>query len=369
MAPIPRWSRLVVARAAAIVAAVIVAASGAGPQAQGRLWANREGSAADRGLDRTLPDVATRLVAIERAQAAALGALARGGPIDEPSLVQRLVARIDRPAPAAQSDTEADRAYAQLGSRTATVLRRGHAFYRDVLAVYADVPPSGRRQAIDAALVRYRGDPGHALPSAAKDLTILYDHPFTSFEPPRPGETEPRRNLPYPRLTGTIWAMHWYELAVQEALEPTDPVARTRALALVAERFGRKLTGTVAPDAPPSELPLAPSIAPGLVALHEGAAAVVDNRNMLVDVIAETLVRATGPARQAGVARAVSEFLRRDFRCVQVDEWVTTALRHSIFEQGGPALGTMKGNERNSFFGAHAQHFGPKRALPPCDPE
>jgi hypothetical protein len=39
------------------------------------------------------------------------------------------------------------------------------------------------------------------------------------------------------------------------------------------------------------------------------------------------------------------------------------ALRHSIFEQGGPALGTMTANERNN--SGHFQHSRSGKAMPP----
>jgi hypothetical protein len=65
----------------------------------------------------------------------------------------------------------------------------------------------------------------------------------------------------------------------------------------------------------------------------------------------------------------IEQFTNRRYRCVQVDEWIVVALRHSIFAQGGPALGTMNGYERNGFSGVHGQHYGPRRLPPPCDPE
>ena len=64
---------------------------------------------------------------------------------------------------------------------------------------------------------------------------------------------------------------------------------------------------------------------------------------------------------------AVAQFIDRQYRCVQVDEWIVVALRHSIFDQGGFALASMSGYERNAF--GHGHHYGVKRAPPACDPE
>ncbi len=57
------------------------------------------------------------------------------------------------------------------------------------------------------------------------------------------------------------------------------------------------------------------------------------------------------------------QFTDRRYRVVEVDDWITMALRHSIFAQGGPALGTMTQSERNS--AGHLQHFGAGRASIP----
>ena len=207
------------------------------------------------------------------------------------------------------------------------------------------------------------------LPDAAKDMTILYDHPYTSFIPPTPPATEPRRKLAYPTLTGFVWSAHWYELAALEPLESFgDPAARDRDLATVAERLKRKLSFGKPPDAFPGELPLAPAIAPGLVALHERAASIIDNLNVMQDVLLDILVRSDVPNLRATVNEVVGEFTNRQFRCVSSDEWIVVALRHSIFEQGGPAVGTM-GYERNAFSGGHGQHYAVRRAPPPCSPE
>ena len=139
-----------------------------------------------------------------------------------------------------------------------------------------------------------------------------------------------------------------------------------RGLTTVADKFQRKLTGTKAPDAYPSELPLAPSIAPGFVSLHEKSAAVIDNLNMMLDIVADVLVHPAVPDRKKAVDDVIAQFTERTYRCVIADEWVTMALRHSIFEQGGPALGNMTANERNGG-GGHMQHFSGRRTITPCE--
>ena len=103
--------------------------------------------------------------------------------------------------------------------------------------------------------------------------------------------------------------------------------------------------------------------------MHSGAASIVDNVNMMLNVLTDVLVHAAVADRQPAVNEVITQFTDRQYRCVQADEWILVALRHSIFAQGGPALGTMTRDERNAFSGNHGQHYGPRRAPPPCEAE
>ena len=322
-------------------------------------------------LERIAPDLHARLVGLERAQGVLFGALVAGkGKVDEADLFQRMNRRFADQAASARPDPEADKGFAALGAPGDAVIRRAYAFQREVAAVFASMPPHERKAGLDAAVARYRRRPDLALPDAAKDMTMLYDHPYTSFIPPTPPYTEPFRKLAYPTLTGFAWSAHWYELAALQPLETFgEPAARDRDLSAVADRLTRKLSFGTPPDAFPTELPLAPAIAPGLVALHERAAAVIDNLNLMQDVLTDVLVRSDVPNPVAVVNEVVAQFINRQYRCVQADEWVVVALRHSIFEQGGPALGTMLENERNAFSGGHGQHYAIRRPPPACDPD
>ena len=322
-------------------------------------------------LERIAPELNGRLVGLERAEGVLFGALVAGtGQVDEAALFRSMGRRLTDTAASARPDPEADKGFAALGAPAGTIIRRGYAFQREVAAIFASIPPGDRKALLDSAVERYRSRPELSLPDAPKDMSILYDHPYTSFVPPTPPATEPSRNLRYPSLTGFVWSAHWYELAALEPLETFgDAVARDADLRTVHERLTRKLSFGTPPDAFPTELPLAPAIAPGLVALHERSAAIIDNLNIMQDVLIDVLVRGDEPNRLGTVRQVVAQFTDRQYRCVQDDEWIVVALRHSIFEQGGPALGTLKENERNAFSGGHGQHYAVRRAPLPCSSE
>ena len=338
-----------------------VAFGAASPTAQ-----SAPGETQDASLEQIAPAVHARMVGQERAQGLLFQTLAtRKGRLAEQDVRQRMARPLSETALGAALVPNADTGFDALGPRAAQLIRRGFAFQRDVVAIYAGRSPADRKAALDAALRRYQDGAGPTVADAAKDMSILYDHPYTSFVPPVPPEAEPHRELTYPTLTATMWAARWYGLAV---LEPLEEFAagpdRDRGLATVAERLRAKLS----PDAAPTELPLAPAIAPGLVALHERSAAVIDNLHMMLDVLADVLVHPAVTNRRAAVDTVIEQFSDRQYRCVQADEWIVVALRHSIFAQGGPALATMTSRERNAFSGVHGQHYGPRRMPPPCEP-
>ena len=198
-----------------------------------------------------------------------------------------------------------------------------------------------------------------SLPDVPKDMTILYDHPYSSIVVALPGA--PKRKTP--RLKGAVWAATWHQLAAGEPLELMAGVDRARGLKVVTDRFHRKLTDGAPPHTFPSELPLAPSIAPELVTTHLRTAAIIDNLNMMHAVLADVLEHPKVTGVRAAIDQVVEQFTSRTYRVVDVDDWIRMALRHSIFEQGGPATGVMTVSDRNS--SGHLQHLGGARgALP-----
>ena len=125
------------------------------------------------------------------------------------------------------------------------MIRRAQAFHREALAILATVDKAERVRALDDAVDRYLSRPAVALPDVPKDMTILYDHPYTSIVVDVPGA--PRRKTP--RLRGFVWATNWLQLAAEEPLDlSADADARRRDLQIVMDRFRRKLDYGKAPE-------------------------------------------------------------------------------------------------------------------------
>ena len=242
-----------------------------------------------KSLEQLAPELNARLMALERAQGVLLGALIKGnGTVNEADVLRSMTRRASDLSSLTRPDVEADRGFDALGAQAAAIIREAHTFHREVLAIIGSLEPSQRKAALAAAVQRYKGGPA-TLADAPKDMGILDHHRYTSFVAPQPPATEPTRTLKYASLTGFTWAAHWYELAAVEPLEAGDMAVRARALATIADRFSRKLSAGAPLDGYPTELPLAPAIAPGLVASSERAAAIIDNLNMMLSVIQDVL--------------------------------------------------------------------------------
>ena len=263
----------------------------------------------------------------------------------ELELVERLTALVSGEGQGDEVAEEAAAGYAVLGPRAAAIIARGNAFYREVLGILADRSVTDRQAELTAAVERYRSKPEIALPAAPKNMDILYDHPYAlDF---RTGYTD---------LDGVIWAGHWLDLAASEPL--TDFAEQDRRLAgidTVTNRYFAKLSYGEPPEFFPSELPLAPSIAPGLIFLSPQSAMIWDNLSMMQEVLADVLASPDVKDVQAAVDEAVSWFMDPVNGVTDQDFWEIMALRHGIFFQGGYPIAVMTESERN--LGGHAAHM------------
>lgn len=237
-----------------------------------------------------------------------------------------------------------------LGDRAASVIRYGRAFQREVLGILADGDTADTGTRLDEAVRRYRTRADLALSVEPKNMDVLYDH----------GAALEFRTR-YPRVGGFLWAGHWYRLAVTEPLTDLPPgPERAAGVDTVATRYFAKLAESDPPDAFPTELPLAPAIAPGLVWASPEAAAVFDNLSMLQEVLADILASTPMVERPAAIASTVDFFVTSGVGETDRITWETMALRHGIFFQGGFPLAVMTRSERNAHgHGAHMRSGAP----------
>ncbi len=301
-----------------------------------------------QALQESHPELLERIRRIEWRQARLFEALTGAGDVPSETFESEWMLELLGPSGDALVEGEP---FSLLGPRAAEVVRWTHAFQREVLAILANPQVSNRSAALATAVDHYRSRPSAALPGVPKDMDVLYDHQYAlGF---RTG---------YSNLSGLTWAGHWLRLAATEPLTDLPPgPARDAGVDTVSLRYEAKLSNGEPPQAFPSELPLAPAIAPGLIWLSPESAMIWDNLSMMLEVFADVFAS----AERANVPRAIDAtvdfFLDPETAVTDRDEWEIMALRHGIFFQGGYPLAVMTQNERN--MSGHAAHLQGGRML------
>ena len=93
------------------------------------------------------------------------------------------------------------------------------------------------------------------------------------------------------------------------------------------------------------------------------AAAIIDNLNMMHDVLADVLVHPKVADVRAAIDEVIVQFTDPRYRVVEVDDWITMALRHSIFAAGRPGSRDDDGERAEQL--RALQHSRGARAMPP----
>jgi len=327
----------------------------------GRIGAQENGDLGGHvsSLQREYPELHDLLFRMERAHGVMFRGLAEEGDAVraradtmptfgfELDMVERLTQLVSDPGTADEVAEEAAAGFAVFGDRGAEIIARGNAFYREVLGILAEPGMSfpERRAAVGEAVARYRSRPEVALPPAPKNMDILYDHPYAlDF---RTGYTD---------LDGLVWAGHWLRLAATEPLTDfADKAVRAEGIDTVTARYFAKLSYGEPPEFFPSEIPLAPAIAPGIIFLSPESAMIWDNLSMMQEVLADILASPGVEDVDEAVEDAIAFFMDPVEGITEQGVWEIMALRHGIFFQGGYPLRPMRESELN--VGGHVAHM------------
>lgn len=143
----------------------------------------------------------------------------------------------------------------------------------------------------------------------------------------------------YPKFNGLTWASRWLELSLYEALVVSErPDERRRMTDAAVQRYQSMVAGS--PEAAPYLMPLAPVVAPAFTRRYPELAALIDNKHMLQDVLADILVSREVPAsaREQETMRAGALFRSDTAFAAAYEPWL--AMRTTIGAQnmGGPGV-------------------------------
>ncbi|MDO8272646.1 MAG: hypothetical protein Q7U82_12120 [Gammaproteobacteria bacterium] len=295
-------------------------------------------AAAREGLREHLEMIKT----MTKSEMMASGAMNHGGMAIDSDL--EVEARINLLAVmrATHTDEEASKAYADntaINRHTSEILSRGRDFENTLFEIFLDESISDKPAAVNAAITDYLSDDRHSVSTFPKESEFLVEH-----------DQAAGFKTAFPRLSGLMWTQQWLQLASLEAiiLETLDKQF-TNSVDTALERFWSKIgtDGGMSVFPPPSELPMAPAIAPDLYTQSPEAAIILDNLNILETVVADILSYPNEEDREAKIDAAVALFTNKEADSSQPAEYLLFALRGGIYDQGGPAIGELTRSERN----------------------
>ena len=147
-----------------------------------------------------------------------------------------------------------------------------------------------------------------------------------------------------------MWTNQWLQLASLEAIVVGQldnqfagkvPVTLERYWAKVGSDTGMTMYPV------PVDMPSAPAIAPSFYSEAPQAAIIIDNLNRLEVAVADIIAYPNLENRDELLEAVADEFTKDDVNVSDEMEYLLSALRGGIFNQGGPAIGDLGRSERN----------------------
>jgi len=217
--------------------------------------------------------------------------------------------------------------YVRLAPEAQAMFHWAHLLHRQIYDVLADdrLSDSAQDAEVRTLLRYYRSDPALAFSDQPKSMELMTGQPYS--------QAFLRR---YPKFNGLIWAYHWLQIGLYEALLiGKTPTERQQAVTRTVARFRAMVDG--APATLPSEMPLAPTVAPTFVQRFPEAAIIFDNLHAMHDVISDILTNPAVPRAQkrAEILRAASRYRDGTTSVVTRDAWHEMAEAMGAAAQGG----------------------------------
>jgi hypothetical protein len=217
----------------------------------------------------------------------------------------------------------AEEAVAPSYARAAWLAKRvfdwAHVLHRQIYDVYADPRIRDKDAAVARVVAYYQSNRTYALAAVPKRMELMDGQPYSRVFRTR-----------YPRFNGVIWAYHWLQIGLYDAL--LAGASEPERGAHVAAALGRFRAMLDDPAVAPREMPLAPGVAPRFTERHPAAAAIFDNLHMLHDVISDILISPVVTDRRAAIYAAVARFQDPARDVMTPQEW-----RDMVHHMGGVA--------------------------------
>ena len=220
--------------------------------------------------------------------------------------------------------------YAKLAPEAKAMFDWAHLLHRQIYDVWSDPRLSPeQKDAQVATLVRYyRSRPDLAFSAHPKDMALMEGQPYSlAF----------RRR--YPKFNGLIWAYHWLQVGLYDALiAGTDSASRAANVRAATAHFWSMLEAP--PARMPAMMPMTPAVAPRFTARYPEAAVIFDNLHAMHDVISDILATPTIPrrAKRAAILAAAARYRDDTSNLMTIADWKEMAASMGVAKMGGAAI-------------------------------
>jgi len=204
-----------------------------------------------------------------------------------------------------------------------------HMLHRQIYDILADdrIPPDRRDEEVARVMRYYRSRRNVAFSTTPKDMELMDGQPYSGTF-----------RAKAPKFNGLIWAYHWMQVAVYEALlTGATPDERKALVTAVLERFSSMVD---APGHLPTVMPMTAAVAPTFAARYPDAAIVFDNLHAMHDVVSDILTAHADDraAQRQELLTAVARY-RDDTSAVTTRaEWLEMSRTMDVRRMGGSAI-------------------------------
>lgn len=223
--------------------------------------------------------------------------------------------------------------YSRLAPEAKVMFEWAHVLHRQLYDVLADerLSPVQRDAKVTELLAYYRSRKDLAFSSKPKSMNLMEGQPYSlAFR------------KAYPKFNGLIWAYHWLQVGLYDALlAGATPAARRANVDAAVARFRQMLVAV--PQSTPYIMPMTAAVAPEFSRRYPEAAIIFDNLHSMHDVISDILANDVVPRdrKRAEIVRAANRYRDDTTEVTTIDEWTAMAIDMGIENQGGPVLGAL----------------------------
>ena len=220
--------------------------------------------------------------------------------------------------------------YTTLVPELAAMFEWAHMLHRQVYDVWADewLDPARKDAAVQELLRYYRTRPDLAFSAKPKSMELMEGQSYSLIF----RESSPKFN-------GLIWAYHWLQLALYDALMLSrDGVEARRQVDQTVERFWAMLAEP--PASTPTVMPMAAAVAPTFSARYPELAIIFDNLHALHDVAGDILASPKIPEsrKRATILEAAAHY-RDDITAITSRaDWLEMSHAMGVERMGGVAV-------------------------------